>query len=178
MERAGGKGSTVPPPGFVLNTDLTASPSPPAAPPRPEPNLPAPGKRPRSSMAPTIVLQDGRPLLAVGSPGGATIITTVLAVLTNRLDRGQALVDAISAPRQSQRNTASIQAEPAFPVGGRAGLQALGHTFTSTAEIGAATAVEFLADGRVQAAAETTRRGGGSAMVASTTPVGAAKRSR
>src|SRR3712207_9412774 len=107
MERAGGKGSTVPPPGFVLNTDLTASPSPPAAPPRPEPNLPAPGKRPRSSMAPTIVLQDGEPLLALGSPGGATIITTVLQTLVDRLDRGAELADAIAAPRGSPRNAAT-----------------------------------------------------------------------
>ncbi|NHC16053.1 gamma-glutamyltransferase [Motilibacter deserti] len=169
IEQTGGSGIVVPGRGFLLNNELTdfnftdtqgGN----------DPNLPAPGKRPRSSMAPTIVLQDGKPLLAVGSPGGATIITTVLAVLTNRLDRGQPLVDAIAAPRQSQRNTAAIQAEPAFP---RAGLQALGHSFTSTAEIGAATGVELLPDGRVQAAAETSRRGGGSAMVVSSSPVAA-----
>src|SRR3712207_7915783 len=114
MERAGGKGSTVPPPGFVLNTDLTASPSPPAAPPRPEPNLPAPGKRPRSSMAPTIVLQDGEPLLALGSPGGATIITTVLQTLGDRPGRGPDLAQAIAAPPASQRHSATPHAEPAF----------------------------------------------------------------
>jgi gamma-glutamyltranspeptidase/glutathione hydrolase len=127
-----------------------------------DPNLPAPGKRPRSSMAPTVVLAGGRPLLALGSPGGASIITTVLQVLVNRLDLGMSLPDAIAAPRASQRNSASVQAEPAFP---RTELAALGHTFTDTPEIGAATAIELLPDGRQLAAAEPTRRGGGSAGV-------------
>src|SRR5690606_30869780 len=64
-----------------------------------DPSLPGPGKRPRSSMAPTIVLEDGEPLLAVGTPGGSTIITTVLQVLVNRLDLGMDLPEAIAAPR-------------------------------------------------------------------------------
>ena len=80
----------------------------------PDPNLPAPGKRPRSSMSPTIVLDDGEPVLAVGSPGGSMIITTVLQTLLNRLDFGYSLPDALAAPRASQRNTASVSAEPAF----------------------------------------------------------------
>ena len=79
-----------------------------------DPNLPVGGKRPRSSMAPTIVLQDGRPLLGVGSPGGSTIITTVLQILLDRLDFGMSLPDAIEAPRASQRNTSTSMAEPAF----------------------------------------------------------------
>ena len=62
----------------------------------------------------------------------------------------------------SERNGASSQAEPAFAT---TGLIALGHTFSATPEIGAATGVEFLRDGRVLAAAEPTRRGGGSAGV-------------
>jgi gamma-glutamyltranspeptidase/glutathione hydrolase len=71
-------------------------------------------------------------------------------------------VDAIAAPRLSSRNGASSQAEPPIvngPLG--AGLTALGHTLTSTPEIGAATAIRLLKDGRFEAAAETTRRGGG-----------------
>ena len=161
IESTGGNGIVVPGRGFLLNNELTdfnftdtqgGS----------DPNLPAPGKRPRSSMSPTIVLADGQPLLAVGSPGGATIITTVLQVLVNRVDLGMSLPDAIAAPRASQRNTAAVQAEPGFV---RTELAALGHSFTDTAEIGAATGIEFLPDGTMLAAAEPVRRGGGSAGV-------------
>src|SRR3984957_10422375 len=52
-----------------------------------EANLPGPGKRPLSSMSPTIVLKDGKPVLVTGSPGGSRIITTVLQVLVNVIDR-------------------------------------------------------------------------------------------
>ncbi len=79
-----------------------------------DPNRIQPGKRPRSSMSPTIVLKDGKPLLALGSPGGSTIITTVLQMLVNRIDRGMTLPQAIAAPRASQRNTAPCTAEQAF----------------------------------------------------------------
>ena len=98
----------------------------------------------------------------MGSPGGATIITTVLQTLVNRLDFGMTLPQAIAAARVSERNGASSQAEPGFAT---TELTALGHTFSATPEIGAATGVEFLRDGRVLAAAEPTRRGGGSAGV-------------
>ncbi|MGI5160720.1 gamma-glutamyltransferase [Microbispora sp. CA-102843] len=169
IEQTGGSGIVVPGRGILLNnelTDFTFGPAP------GDPNLPAPGKRPRSSMAPTIVLKDGRPLLAVGSPGGATIITTVLQILVNRLDFGMSLPEAVAAPRASQRNTAAIQAEPAFTERYGAELTALGHTLTDVpgppaGEIGAATGLEFLRNGRVQAVAEPARRGGGSALVLS-----------
>ena len=65
-------------------------------------------------MSPTIVLRDGKPFLALGSPGGSTIITTVLQTLTNRLDRGMTLPEAVAAPRASQRNTAAVTAEQPF----------------------------------------------------------------
>lgn len=165
IEQTGGSGITVPGRGFLLNNELTDFTFAPADPTRPEPNLPAPGKRPRSSMAPTVVLQDGEPLLALGSPGGATIITTVLQTLVDRLDRGADLADAIAAPRASQRNAATADAEPAFLDAYGAELTARGHAFAPVEEIGAATGVEFLPDGRLLAAAETVRRGGGSAGV-------------
>ncbi|MFI1281930.1 gamma-glutamyltransferase [Streptomyces sp. NPDC020858] len=166
IESTGGSAITVPGRGFLLNNELTDFSFAPAAPGVPDPNLPGPGKRPRSSMSPTIVLEHGRPVLAVGSPGGATIITTVLQTLTGHLDRGLPLVDAIAAPRASQRNQATTELEPALwdsPL--RAELEALGQRFRQNPEIGAATGVQRLPDGRWLAAAETTRRGGGSAMV-------------
>jgi gamma-glutamyltranspeptidase / glutathione hydrolase len=62
-------------------------------------NAIAPGKRPLSSMTPTIVLKDGKPVLVVGSPGGSRIITTVLEIIVNVIDHGMTLQEAIDAPR-------------------------------------------------------------------------------
>ncbi|MFE5794169.1 gamma-glutamyltransferase [Streptomyces sp. NPDC056503] len=167
IESTGGSGITVPGRGFLLNNELTDFSFVPANPAVHDPNLPGPGKRPRSSISPTIVLdRHDRPVLALGSPGGATIVTTVLQTLTGVLDRGLPLVDAIAAPRASQRNQATTELEPALwnsPL--RARLEALGHAFRQNPEIGAATGVQRLPDGRWLAAAETVRRGGGSAMV-------------
>ncbi|MEU6343823.1 gamma-glutamyltransferase [Streptomyces sp. NPDC046977] len=166
IEQTGGSGITVPGRGFLLNNELTDFSFVPANPAVHDPNLPGPGKRPRSSISPTIVLKDGKVDFALGSPGGATIITTVLQVLTEHVDRGLPLVDAIAAPRASQRNTATTQAEAAFLAGPAAAqLKALGQNLVEGAEIGAATGVQRLPDGRWLAAAEPVRRGGGSAMV-------------
>jgi gamma-glutamyltranspeptidase/glutathione hydrolase len=62
-------------------------------------NAIAPGKRPLSSMTPTVVLKDGKPVLVVGTPGGSRIITTVLEILVNVIDHGMSLQEAIDAPR-------------------------------------------------------------------------------
>ncbi|MFF0341971.1 gamma-glutamyltransferase [Kribbella sp. NPDC004875] len=170
IEQTGGSGITVPGRGFLLNnelTDFSAVPDP------KDPNIVQAGKRPRSSMSPTIVLRGGKPYIAIGSPGGSTIITTVLQTLTNRLDRGMTLPQAIAAPRASQRNTASVTAEQAFIDRYGAALAPYRHTFTpagapgsSAAEIGAVAALEFLPGGAILAAAEPTRRGGGAAGTA------------
>lgn len=166
IEQTGGSGITVPGRGFLLNNELTDFSFTPASATVHDPNLPGPGKRPRSSISPTIVLRHGRVDFALGSPGGSTIITTVLQVLLEHVDRGLPLVDAIAAPRASQRNTTTTTAETVFLATAAAGrLAALGHTFTETAEIGAATGIQRLPDGRWLAAAETVRRGGGSAQV-------------
>jgi gamma-glutamyltranspeptidase/glutathione hydrolase len=167
IEQTGGSGITVPGRGFLLNnelTDFSAVPDP------ADPNRIQPGKRPRSSISPTIVLRDGKPFLALGSPGGSTIITTVLQTLTNRLDRGMTLPEAIAAPRASQRNTATVTAEPPFIDAYGAALKPYGHilvpsgdALTSAAEIGAVAALEFLPNGAYLAAAEPKRRGGGAA---------------
>jgi gamma-glutamyltranspeptidase/glutathione hydrolase len=180
IEELGGSGIVVPGRGFLLNNELTDFNFAPAVP--NDPNLPAAGKRPRSSMSPTIVLKDGTPWLAVGSPGGASIITTVLQILVNRIDFGMSLPDAIAAPRASQRNSAVTQAEPDFIAEPTTpGLEALGQSFqvvdTSPLDpsikisplIGAASGLEFLSGGQVLAAAEPVRRGGGSAGVVNPT---------
>jgi gamma-glutamyltranspeptidase/glutathione hydrolase len=63
------------------------------------PNLIAPGKRMLSSMSPTIVAQDGKPLMAVGSPGGRTIINTTLQLILNVVDHGMNIAQSVEAPR-------------------------------------------------------------------------------
>ncbi|MEU7057823.1 gamma-glutamyltransferase [Streptomyces sp. NPDC046197] len=167
IEQTGGSGITVPGRGFLLNNELTDFSFTPASPAVHDPNLPGPGKRPRSSISPAIVLdKSNRPVVALGSPGGATIITTVLQTLTEFLDRHLPLVDAIAAPRASQRNAAQTELEPGlYDSGLRKQLEAIGHSFKLNPEIGAATGVQRLPDGKWLAAAERVRRGGGSAMV-------------
>ena len=166
IEQTGGSGISVPGRGFLLNNELTDFSFEPVDPDVHDPNLPGPGKRPRSSISPTIVLHHGRPVLALGSPGGATIITTVLETLLNHIDRGMPLDEAINAPRASQRNAAKTELEPKLWKSGlRSQLEGIGHSFTKIPELGAATAVQPLPDGRWLAAAEKERRGGGSAMV-------------
>jgi len=169
IEQTGGSGIVVPGRGFLLNNELTDFST--VYDPR-DPNRIEGGKRPRSSMAPTIVLRGGAPFLAVGSPGGSTIITTVLQTLVNRIDLGYTLPQAVAAPRASHRNFASVTAEPAFLDAYGEALRNYGYTlvpsgdaFTSRAEIGAVAALEFGPGRRVTAVAEPTRRGGGDAGV-------------
>jgi gamma-glutamyltranspeptidase/glutathione hydrolase len=171
IEQFGGSGLTVPNRGFLLNnemTDFNFTSSTPAG--FPDPNLPAAGKRPRSSMAPTIVVKNGRPLFAVGSPGGSTIITTVLQILMNRVDLGMTLPQAVEAPRATQRNTPQTFAEQAFIDRYGAALKAKGQDPVlfpgpPAGVIGSAAGLEFLGGGKVEAVAERTRRHGGSALV-------------
>jgi gamma-glutamyltranspeptidase/glutathione hydrolase len=169
IEQTGGSGIVVPGRGFLLNNELTDFT---AVWDEADPNRIEPGKRPRSSISPTLVMQDGAPVLALGSPGGSTIITTVLQTLTNRIDRGMPILDALAAPRAAQRNTPAVTAEPAFVEAYGPQLEAYGHVleasgdaFSSAAEIGAATAIEIGPDGVLTAVAEPERRGGGSALV-------------
>src|SRR6201999_88425 len=58
-----------------------------------EANLPGPGKRPLSSMTPTIVLKDGKPFLITGSPGGSRIISAVLGIITNVIEMARPVAD-------------------------------------------------------------------------------------
>jgi gamma-glutamyltranspeptidase/glutathione hydrolase len=79
-------------------------------------NAPGPGKRPLSSMTPTIVLKDGKPWLITGSPGGSRIINTVLQILVNVIDRKMDIASAVSAPRvHNQWMPDSVFVESALP---------------------------------------------------------------
>ena len=168
IEQTGGSGITVPGYGFLLNNELTDFNFTPLTPGVPDPNLPGAGKRPRSSMSPTIILRDGDPVLALGSPGGATIITSTAQTILGYFDRELPLVQAVAAPRLSSRNGLE-GAEPLIlygPIGTI--LDAQGHKLVpggNPNEIGAVTAIRSTGYGGFEAVAETVRRGGGSAMV-------------
>jgi gamma-glutamyltranspeptidase/glutathione hydrolase len=91
-------------------------------------NAVAPGKRPLSSMTPTIVLKDGRPYLVTGSPGGPRIISTVLLTLVNVVDYGMDVSQAVAFPRiHAQWVPEPVVLEPAIPEDVREGLRRRGH---------------------------------------------------
>jgi gamma-glutamyltranspeptidase/glutathione hydrolase len=112
----------------------------------------APGKRMTSSMAPTLVLRDGRPALALGLPGGVRIFASVLQALVNVIDHGMSLQEAVEAPRiwtQGQE----LEVEQAVPESVRAGLSARGHRVTPVAHVaGGMGAIAFEADGTLMGA--------------------------
>ena len=136
----------------------------------PDPNLPGPGKRPRSSMSPTIILQDGQPYLAVGSPGGATIITSV-ARPSSASSTATSPSSTPSPHRDCRRATGRPRAAepPIFPdptpLPRGDGPQA-----SPTPRARCGNAIRSLGGGRFEAAAEPVRRGGGSAMVVKPSP--------
>ncbi|MGB9991398.1 gamma-glutamyltransferase [Pseudoduganella rhizocola] len=161
IESWGGSGITVPGYGFILNNEMTDFDFS-----GPHPNVPEAGKRPRSSMTPTIAFKDGKPAFTIGSPGGSTIITTVLQTIVNYIDLGMRMDQALDAPRLSQRNGAATDIEPGFGTSAQAkGLAAMGHTWGAQEEIGAANALVFNPDGTVTAVSEGKRHGTGSAAV-------------
>jgi gamma-glutamyltranspeptidase/glutathione hydrolase len=138
IEFTWGSGITVPGYGFLLNNELTDFnflPAAAAAAGNPGANDVAPGKRPRSSMAPTMLFKNGKPVAAYGSPGGATIINSVFNVTLNLIDHGMSMQQAIDAPRLSVTHAAGrISCEggrdfmqPQFSVAAQDALRALGH---------------------------------------------------
>ncbi len=171
----GGSGETVPGYGFLLNNEMTDFDFASSAPGAYDPNLPAGGKIPRSSMGPVIALQHGHPVFTVGAAGGATIITTILQTILNHLDFGMTLPAALAAPRVSQANSPTSLAEPAFYSSAirRELTRMFGEQFTvATGPIlpldqypGDATGLQVLGPGLYQAVAEPVRLGGGSALV-------------
>jgi gamma-glutamyltranspeptidase / glutathione hydrolase len=93
-----------------------------------EANLPGPGKRPLSSMTPTIVMKDGKPVLVTGTPGGSRIISTVLQVIVNALDYHMDIEAAVAAPRvHHQWMPDKVMVEPGFPEDILAELRTKGH---------------------------------------------------
>ncbi len=118
-----------------------------------EANAPGPGKRPVSSMTPTIVLKDGKPFLVTGSPGGSRITTAVLQVIVNVIDRGMSIADAVSAPRvHNQWQPDQVFAEPAVPADVVAALQARGDKVVPQRPFTSAESILITPEGFVGAA--------------------------
>ncbi len=171
----GGSGQTVPGYGFLLNDEMTDFDFAPPTAGAYDPNLPAGGKQPRSSMGPVIALQHGQPVFSIGAAGGSTIITTILQTLINHVDFGMSLPDALAAPRVSNTNSATSSAEPLFYNSAVAKqlTSQYGEKFTETGGAilpldyypGDATALQVLGGGKLEPIAEPVRLGGGSALV-------------
>jgi gamma-glutamyltranspeptidase/glutathione hydrolase len=162
-----GSAVTAPGTGFLLNDEMDDFTSKPGVPNtygliQGEANAIAPQKRPLSSMTPTIVMKDGKVLFAVGSPGGSTIINTVLQVIINVVDFGMNIQEAIDSPRfHHQWLPDKINWEPfEFSRDTTDALTKMGHVFNERGEyIGDAHAIAIAPDG-ARLGASDPRRGG------------------
>lgn len=126
-----------------------------------EANAVAPGKRPLSSMSPTIVVKDGRPVLALGAAGGPTIISQVVLQIVGVLDLGQPLATALAEPRIHQQwRPDELRIERSLPADVRAGLAARGHVLEEVSRIGTSHAIGRSADGKSFTGAADPRAGG------------------
>ncbi len=119
-----------------------------------EANAISPGKRPLSSMSPTIVLRDGKPILSVGAAGGPTIISQTVLALVGMLDLGLTLDAALAQPRiHHQWQPDEVRIEGSAPVAVREHLTKLGHHLDTVASMGASNGVAW-SDGEFTAASE------------------------
>ena len=147
--------------GFLLNNQLTDfSFTPTGADGTPVANAPGPGKRPRSSMAPTMVFEDGRLILLAGSPGGSRIPEYVANALIQILDRGADPAEAAAAPHISHRNREVLVLEE----GGHsseaiAALEAMGHSVEQAAMTSGLHLLQIGPDGSLRGGADPRREG-------------------
>ena len=122
-------------------------------------NALAPGKRMASTMTPTIVIKDGKPWFATGTPGGNRIITTIFQVLVNTIDHGMNIAEAIERPRFHQNWTdGRLKIEPGFNPDTVAILKSLGHDVLMEDTMGSVQSVMH-EDGLFMGASDTRRPG-------------------
>lgn len=153
-----GCGLTIPDYGFVLNNHMLDFVPVPGS-----ENSIEPGKRPLSSMSPTIVMKDNKPFLTLGSPGGTRIISAVVSGITNVIDYGMDLQKAILAPRVCNQNNASLMLEARVSESVIKELEAMGHEINLMADfdpsMGSIQAVQFLPNNQLHGGADPRRDG-------------------
>lgn len=170
IEAGWGTGIMVPGYGFLLNNELTDFNLVPTA--NPDPDNFNPGandvaseKRPRSSMSPSILFKGDEPIAAYGSPGGSTIINSVLQITLNLIDHGMSIQEAIDAPRISSTTSSptggTVSREAGFSDAAIQGLRDLGHNISdSTGTIGSVQAIVIdLQTGKLYGGADSRREG-------------------
>lgn len=155
IEQVFGSGIMAPGTGVLLNNELTDFDAIPGGANQVEPN-----KRPLSSMTPTIVFKDEKPYLTVGSPGGATIITSVTQTIVNAIGYGMDIKDAIEEPRIYSNAYPSIRWEYGMPVSVQNDLKEMGHELSAKPqEIGNVNSILIDKEGNFVGAADSTREG-------------------
>ncbi|MFR1807699.1 MAG: gamma-glutamyltransferase [Pygmaiobacter massiliensis] len=144
--------------GFVLNNemaDFVVGPD--------HPNSIAGNKTPLSSMSPTIIMKDGKPFAVLGSPGGTTIIATVAQVVSNLIDHGMTMQEAVDAPRISGFRNNTISYETRIGEDVIAELAEMGHICNPNDEwnrsFGSVNAVRYAEDGTLDGAGDPRRDG-------------------
>ena len=169
LEQGYGSGIVARGTGFLLNNELGDFNAAPGLTTRSgligsEPNLAAPGKRPLSSMSPTIVTKDGALFMVTGTPGGRTIINTVLQTIINVIDHGMNAQEANDAGRLHHQWLPDVVSyEPgAIPPDAARKLRAMGHTLRERGSIGAAQII-VVDGGWLEAGADDRRADGGAA---------------
>ena len=165
LEQGYGSKITVPGAGFLLNNEMGDFNAAPGMTTEDGligtgPNLAAPGKRMLSSMTPTIVARDGRLVMATGSPGGRTIINTVLMTILNVVDFGMNIQEAVDAPRLHHQwlPDQTRYERWGLSLDTLALLEQKGHTMVETRVQGAVSAIYYNAEDNVLEAAEDRRR--------------------
>ena len=123
-------------------------------------NAPGPMKRPLSSMSPTLVLKDGKLLIATGSPGGSTIISTVLQIILNVIDHGLNVAEAENAPRaHDQLWPDELRIERGMSPDTILLLEAMGHKVVLRNAMGSANTIVRTPDGELEGASDLRQRG-------------------
>lgn len=144
--------------GFVLNNemdDFVVGPD--------HPNSIAGGKTPLSSMSPTVILKDGKPFAALGSPGGTTIIAAVAQVISNLIDHNMTMQEAVDFPRIKGFRDMKIDYEGRIPAETITALEAMGHIPTKSDDwnrsFGSVNSVRYAPDGTLDGAGDPRRDG-------------------
>jgi gamma-glutamyltranspeptidase / glutathione hydrolase len=123
-------------------------------------NAPGPMKRPLSSMSPTLVFKDGKLLMATGSPGGSTIISTVLQIILNVVDHGLNVAEAENAPRaHDQLWPDELRIERGMSPDTIRLLEAMGHRVVVGDAMGSANTILRAPDGELEGASDLRQRG-------------------